>query len=360
MGERYRLLFAGDLHKRMKDITTIRGYSKVCVDIQIELMRLIKELNVTHFISLGDWFDRGYGSDTCAALVHTDIDREMSALLNGNFYGLIGNHIRINMDSNPELFLIQPHKRLTMRQATIREHQIIKTPEKLILNNVAIYFQHYNKDAENAGDYKPLISKECKYHIGLFHSPYVVPTHHLHSLGIHQTNENSKIASCMESIDLAIVGDIHKPLGTFKISKSDGTSTTMIVPGSLTNTDAGLGSRHNEIKMPLIDIDENGVVSLQYITMDLMTNRLTFMIKGQEADKTKLKVLRGNNKESLYNEVEFMAVGITTEDAALSFNAFMLQQGYTSSDKDIVRTILHEPENVNKLLSIYKEAIESV
>ncbi len=72
---KYKVLLGGDLHKRMKDITTIKGYVEVCNQIQIDLMDKIKEHNITHFISLGDWFDRGYCSDVAAALTHTDIDK---------------------------------------------------------------------------------------------------------------------------------------------------------------------------------------------------------------------------------------------------------------------------------------------
>lgn len=352
----YRVMIAGDLHKRMKDITTIRGYVDACRKVQLDLMQVIKDLEVTHFISLGDWFDAGYGSDVAAALSHTDIDREMYDILKGNFYGLIGNHIRIRMDSNPELFLIQPHPVYKSRHKVTRDHQIINTPKDLILNGVQFHFMHWNKDAENAMMYKALLDKSCHYHIGLYHTEYVIPSQYLHNMGmVSIVNDSSSISAALEGIDLAIVGHIHKPLGSFVINKLDGTTTTMIVPGSLTNTDAGEVSRHGEVNIPIIDIDDCGNVSLSYYKMNLHTDELLFMKKSVSDDaREKLKSLRGNAKETLYGELE-AASFIGEASGFISLNSFMLQQGYTSGDKSLIRNVINSPDDVDKLVSIYKE-----
>lgn len=352
---KYRLLLAGDLHKRMKDKTTIRGYTAVCSKIQQDIMEIIKAKHVTHFISLGDWFDGGYGSDVAAALAHTDIDHELAKLVDGNFYGLIGNHIRLNMDSNPELFLIQPHEHLKSRHHITRSEQIIRTPKDLMLNGVQISFMHWDKSASSAWDYKPMINPEAKYHIALFHTEDIIPTQYLHDMGmVTIQNDNSKIANALDKVDLAIVGHVHKPIGTFRIDKPDGTATTMIVPGSLTNTDAGMGSRHNSIEMPMIDIDEDGTVTISMVFIDLRTNELTFLKKQLDEDaRNKLKSLRGNNKETLYEDLEAASFIGDSGNAFISLNAFMQQQGYTENDRSLIRLVLNEPENVNKMLETY-------
>lgn len=351
----YKVMIAGDLHKRMKDITTIRGYTNVCRKIQLDLMQAIKELGITHFISLGDWFDSGYGSDVAAALSHTDIDREMASLLNGNFYGLIGNHIRIRMDSNPELFLIQPHPIYKSRHKVTRDYQILKTPRDLVLNGVQFSFLHWMKEAENAYAYKAMIDKSCHFHIGLYHSEYVIPSAYLHGMGMMSTvNDSSAISSALENIDIAIVGHIHKPIGTFVINKRDGSKTTMIVPGSLTNTDAGEVSRHSEIDIPIIDIDDDGTPALSYYKLNLRTDELVFMKKNLSDDaREKLKSLRGNAKETLYEELE--AASFIGESGFISLNSFMREQGYTPGDKNLIRNVINSPDDVNRLVSIYKE-----
>lgn len=349
-------MFAGDLHKRMKDITTIRGYVSTNIQVQLDLMKLIKELGITHFISLGDWFDSGYGSDVAAALSHTDIDREMAKLLNGNFYGVIGNHIRIRMDSNPELFLIQPHDVFKSRHKVERKEQIIRTPRDLILNGVQIHLVHWNRNVESATGYRVVRNENCHYHIGVYHSELVIPSQYLHNMGMTSVvNDTSSLSDALEGIDLAIVGHVHKPLGTFTINKTDGSTTTMMVPGSLTNTDAGEGSRHGTINIPIVDIYEDGRVQISYYEFDLHIENLTFMKKVvSDDDREKLKSLRGNSKETLYDElVETSFIGESSN--FISLNTFMLKQGYTAGDKNLIRTVIHSPEDVNALVKIYKE-----
>ncbi len=358
----HKILFAGDLHKRMKDIATISGYADVCIETELDLMRKVKELGCTEFVSLGDWFDKGYGSDTSAALAHTDIDREFAKIVKGNFFGLIGNHIRINLDTNPELFLIQPHPYYKSRHRVIRKTQVIRTPEYLMFGNVQISFMHYNKDATNAMAYTPTRKSNTKFHIALYHTPYVVPTYQLHNIGMVQhVNENSAISIALTGVDYAIVGDIHKPIGSFKISKSDGDTTVMVVPGSLTNTDAGLGSRHSSIEMPYIEInDETDEVDISYVHFDLRINELTFMDKTlKKEDRDKLKAIRGNNQATLYEGIENVSITDPGTLDYLSLNAFIAKQGYTENDKKILKSVMKEPENIDKLLSLYSEDVTS-
>lgn len=352
----YKCMFAGDLHKRMKDITTIRGYVDVNLKVQNKLIKLIGELGITHFFEIGDWFDGGYGSDVSAALAHTDIDRELADAVNGNFYGVIGNHIRKNMDSNPELHLIQPHHYYTSRHSIARKEQVIKTPDTLMLNGVKIYLQHHNKFAESAADYKPIIDPSSKYNIALFHTEYIVPTVQLNKMGMsHVINENSKIAYALEGVDLAIVGHLHKPLGQFPIRKSDGSVTTMIVPGSLTNTDSGMISRHNAIDIPIVTISEEGSVTIEFYHFDLLTNELAFQTKEfSSSQKRNLQSLRGNNKTTLYEELEQQTWIGEKMEAFTSLNAFIKAQGYTETDKRMIKSILDAPEDVASLIRMYK------
>lgn len=168
-------------------------------------------------------------------------------------------------------------------------------------------------------------------------------------------NDNSKIGKALEDIELAIVGHVHKPIGRFTINKVDGTSTTMIVPGSLTNTDAGEVSRHDSIDVPIIDIEEDGRVTVWFHTLPLRTNELVFLKKEVSDDaRQKLRSLRGNSKEKLYDEMESVTfVGEST--GFLSLNAFMKQQGYTVGDKAMIRSVINDPDNINVLLNLYKE-----
>ena len=180
----YKVMIAGDLHKRMQDKSTIRGYCKACRQVQEDIMKYIKDNGVTHFISLGDWYDRGYGSDVAAALVDTELDMKMAELLHGNFYGLVGNHIRIDMDSSPETFLMQPHDVYKSRRQTNRTEQIIKTPDRFVLNGVEFILMHWNPLAQTAMDYKTEVDPDCHFHVALYHTEQVIPSHLLTSLNL--------------------------------------------------------------------------------------------------------------------------------------------------------------------------------
>lgn len=350
----YKIMIAGDLHKRMKDITTIHGYTEVCRRVQLDIMQFIKDNGITHFISLGDWFDRGYGSDVSAALVHTDIDREMYNLLKGNFYGLIGNHIRIKMDSNPELFLIQPHPLYKSSHPVSRTYQIIRTPNDLVIGDTQISFLHYNWHAESAIDYRPMLDKNCSHHIALYHTEMIIPSSVLNNAGMSTTvTDSSKISNALEGIDLAIVGHIHKPIGTFSIDRLDGGETTMIVPGSLTNTDAGEVSRHDSIDIPIIELDdEKPGYSLSFVPFDLHTSQLTFMKKvADEMMREKLSSIYGNAHESLYSDIE--VAGFVGNTEFMTLNSFMQKNGYTTEDKKLVKTVLNSPYDISSMVTIY-------
>jgi hypothetical protein len=357
MTENYwtNLLFAGDLHKRHKDISTIEGYVKCTHAVQAQLERVIQDRHVDYFISLGDWYDKGYAADISAALSDCDADIQMSKVLNGNFYGLIGNHIRLSMDSNPELHLIQPHAYLRSRQPVTRKDQIIHTPGMLRINDVQISFQHYDMGLSSVADYKPKRESWAKYHIALFHTPLVVPGYKLIDTQYgYNISSNNDIAYTLENVDLAICGDIHKPLGQFDINKPNGTKTVMIVPGSLTNTDAGDANRHASISMPFIQIGLNSEVKIQYIPFDLLTNTVTFKKKNIEQAQDKMKTLRGKSLENLYNPEDVVAALSHREDTLLSLNAFMESKGYTQTDKQLILSVMQNPEDILNLVKIWQ------
>lgn len=350
----YKLLGGGDLHKRMKDKTTIRGYSNNTLLVEKDIMDILKNENYTDFYSFGDWFDNGYGSDVAAALSHTDIDVQLHNLMGGRFFHCIGNHLRIRLDSNPELFLIQPHPYYVSRHPAQRNYQIMRTPDIVMYGNVQVSLMHYKKDAESALQYKPVRLPETKFHIVIFHTETIIPAAKLAGLNMHNVSESSAIFSALEGVDIAIVGHIHKPLGTFVINKSDGTSTTMIVPGSLTNTEASGSSIHDSVDLPSITIDGDSV-ELGYRTIDLHLNKLQFLKKELDDEQAgKLKTLRGNMKSTLYEDMESITFG-EAGNACQSLNQFMMNQGYSDLDKRMIKSVISEPENIDALIKMYTE-----
>lgn len=349
---KYKWAFAGDLHKRHKDITTIKGYV-ACVDaVQDSLIEMIIQENITHFASLGDWYDKGYVDDISSALADTSAEEYMYKILNGNFYGTIGNHIRLGLDSNPELMLIQPHAIIKSRKKVKRDYQIIKTPSHIIHGRVQISFVHHIMHASTVDEYSIPRMPGIKYHIAIVHSPLFIPNYKL-SLTQHPSTHSldSQISRVLSGVDLCIAGDIHMPLGMFDISPT----TKMIVPGSLTNTNAGVRGRHGSIKIPIITIDdETDEVTLSYKEFDLHLNMLTFNEKAQENVADKLKTIRGNNIKSLYGDTPLERI-MSTGIASFGFGSFIKDQGYTESDKELIRKTLKDPEDVLSLIKTHYE-----
>jgi hypothetical protein len=338
------------LHKRPKDISTIKGYVKCCDKVQDSLIDTIREENFTHFISLGDWYDKGYVDDVSSALADTSREEYINKILGGNFFGVIGNHIRLRLDSNPELMLIQPHHTIKSRKQVKRDEAIIKTPNHILLGNVQISLVHHMLHSESIEEYSIHRLPGVKYHVACLHDPRFVPNSKL-ALTQHPPTQtlDSQIARVLSNVDLAICGDIHMPLGMFDVSPT----TKMIVPGSLTNTNAGLKGRHSSINMPILVVDdETDVVEFRFLPFDLHLNMLTFDEKGEQKVADKLKTIRGNNLEKLYGDKPIEGI-MSSGISSLSFGAFLKEQQYTENDKNLIRATMKDPSNILELIKIH-------
>ena len=135
----------------------------------------------------------------------------------------------------------------------------------------------------------------------------------------------------------------------------------MIVPGSLTNTDAGDISRHDTFKAPIIEIGDNSEVSLSYHEFDLYTETLTFIKKNREVkEEERLKTTRGNVVHNLYEDnVEITSLLGNSSELFMSLNSFMESQGYTNLDKTLIQTIMRDPANIKSLVKIWEEEKEA-
>ena len=346
----YKIAFAGDLHKRPKDISTIKGYVKCCDSVQESLIKMIQDEGITHFVSLGDWYDKGYVDDVSSALADTSKEEYMNRVLNGNFYGVVGNHIRLRLDSNPELMLIQPHPTIKSRKPVKRAEPIIKTPSHFRIGNIQISLVHHLPNSESVEDYSIHRLPGVKYHVACVHDPKFIPNHRLSQTQMpSNTSLDSQISRTLSNVDLCICGDIHMPLGMFDVSPT----TKMVVPGSLTNTNAGIRSRHGSINIPILTVDdETDTIQFNFYVFDLQINTVTFNEKVEENVTKKLKTLRGNNLASLYDDKPLEGI-ISTGISSMSFGAFLREQNYTENDKKLIRSTLNKPEDLIELIKIH-------
>lgn len=352
-----RIMYAGDLHKKAKDPDNIINYVNCCVAVQRKLMQEIENRHITKFISIGDWYDRGYVNDMAAGFSSTDMDTEMSARLKGEFYGLIGNHIRLRMDSNPELFLIQPHPTLVMRHPVYRTNQIIRTPEVLRCGDVQISFMHFNYNRKTLGGYVPQRQEWAKYHIALFHTPWIIPNQQLSKAGLQaNTYTTSAIGECLKGVDLSICGDIHKPIGKFVVEHEYG-STVEIVPGSLTNNTASKNDRHYDIHIPITTIYDDGTVELEFLEFDLLTNMVTFKHEDEIKKDSKLDGIRAKRKRDVIENGSYAGTFDFDAPDAFSLRNLMVRRGYSDVDNRLIDAIFNNPLDVAGLVKIYTEEI---
>ena len=350
-----RVLVGCDLHKRTKDITTIRGYVEANQRVQRDIYNFIKENNVDIFISAGDWYDGGYGADIGAALVHTASDIELHKLLKSQFYGVIGNHIRVRMDSNPELFLIQPHDTFVSRWKCDRDYQIIRTPRYIYVDGVQFSLCHYNFMATCAADYKPIRLPEAKYHVGIFHTEKVIPYTLLRGLNQYMVSNNNDIMEALSNVDYAVVGHIHKPLGKTIVEHENGWKTVVNVPGSLANTEYSEVSYHEYVLLPMFEIS-NGDVSVTDVEFSLHTECCEFSKKGSvSSDEIKLKSLRSNSKEFLYADMVGQTV-LEEDQMYMSLNLFLEKNNYTKADKELLKLVIRDPNTTEPILQSYRNA----
>jgi hypothetical protein len=353
----WKIAVAGDLHKRVKDISTIKGYVNCCDYTLESLIKMIKEEQLNAFISLGDWYDKGYVDDVAAAIADVSREHYIHELLNGNFYGVIGNHIRLRLDSNPELMLMQPHPTLKSRKEVRREHQIIKTPNQIRVGNIQISLVHNLQQANKLEDYIIRRLPDVKYHIACVHDPRFVPLSKLALTNTYAHNTlDSEIVRTLSEVDLCICGDIHMPLGLFDISPK----TKMIVPGSLTNTNASLKTRHSSIKIPILTIDDKtDEFSLNFKDFDLNLNMLTFDEKAEEKIIDKIKTLRGNSLDKLYNEENTGSI-MSTGISSFNFREFLDEQDYTPNDRKLIKSVMKIPEDIMSLIKIHYEDLQII
>lgn len=277
---RARILFVSDLHKRDCDFTTIAGYTNAVDAVQRDILSFIKQRGITHLVSLGDWYDKGYRSIN-RSNNDRNLDEDLSRAVNGNFYICLGNHFFLERDNNPEMYLIQPSQKYRPSQPIYATSPIIRAVPSLRIGPVQISFFHFSKENKN---YIIERDPEVTYHIGVYHDDGVVPTQQRNAAGFQGTTMTSYLDNTFANINLAIVGHIHTPVGVFNI-QSRGRELPMIIPGSLAITASGNNNLHTDVKLPVVEISDEGTVSCSLFTFDLHANLLRFYKKKDKPIK---------------------------------------------------------------------------
>lgn len=274
-----RILFVSDLHKRDCDFTTIQGYTNAVDAVQRDLLLFIKKAGITHLISLGDWYDKGYRSINRHSN-DRNLDEEFSRAVNGNFYICLGNHFFLERDNNPEMYLIQPHNLYRPTNAIYAQHQIIRAPDHIQIGGVRISLFHYSKKNKS---YHVDLDPSVTYHIGVYHDEVVVPSYVQKDAGLIGGKPSTNLDFLLNNVNLAIVGHLHKPIGAVKI-QAGARTVPMIIPGSLANT-ANSSTFHETVNLPVIEIGDDDNVSCMLYTFSLHTDLLRLYKRKESPTK---------------------------------------------------------------------------
>ena len=283
-----RVLLEMDRHKRWQDPDNIQGYCLAQSLFEDDLHRAIAELNLTHVIHMGDLYDRGY-NQAGAQYADTLDDFLLCTALKGRYYGLIGNHLYLERDSNPEFYLIQPNPYPELQPLLKRKfrEKVIRVVDDLVIGNVQFSFFHYNKTDK---DYWRERKHGIKYHIGLYHDECVIPTSARNACGMQGTVSSSYLNRIYSNIDIGFAAHIHVTLGKQIIQLETGRQVPLYLQGACTINTTKPSEWHNTVKLPVITIYKSGKCQIDFVTFKLYTEVMDIYretTKIEERDRSK-------------------------------------------------------------------------
>ena len=268
-----RILFISDLHKRYKDSTSIKGQVEASQLVQEDLIAFNKANGITHNVIMGDWYDRGFHG-LGQAYGAIEMDRRLSASVNGNVYLCVGNHFYLERDENPEMYIIQPNDMFKPQfNIPVPEEPLFKVVPSLQFGTVQISFFHFNKLSKN---YIAQRNPDCTFHIGVYHDDAVVPGWVREMDGYSGTVSTTYLNGIYENVDLALHGHIHTKIGMANIELNNGKKVPMCIPGALSITQNSEKYKHTEVQLPLIEIDDDYTVKFKLATFSTHMDKLRF------------------------------------------------------------------------------------
>lgn len=342
-----RILVISDMHKRYSDSTSIKGQLEVQRKIQQDIIDFNKSNGVTHNIVLGDWYDRGFHG-LGQAYGAIEMDRRISASVNGNVYLCVGNHFYLERDENPEMYIIQPNEWIKPSiDIPVPDTPIFRVVPNLDFGPVQIDFFHYNKLNKR---YIANRREDCSFHIGVYHDDTVVPGWVREMEGFTGSASQAYFNDIYANIDLALHGHIHSKVGMTSIQLADGRKIPMCIPGSLSITQNKESLKHNSVQLPVLDINDDYTVSVKLATFSTHIDELRFY---KAKKKTKVNDLLEGNFGT--------AQTLTTQKHSAelrSLSTFMTKHGYQNYHMNLINAAKSESLDISTAVRIIVEADE--
>lgn len=338
-----RILVLTDFHKRDRDSASIHGQIEAASLVQKDIMSIIDKYEIDTIIILGDWYHKGFHNLvrfwTCI-----QEDKKLSNKVNGEVYLLVGNHAFLESDANPERFLIQPNDYLKFSTpvSVMPDKPIFKVVKQLQYGGVQIDFFHYTKVNKQ---YTAELNENTTYHIGLYHDDVVLPGFVRQAEGYLSGNVSQQyLNEVYKNINLAICGHIHSSVGIVKQEMADGRTVPLMIPGALCITANTPSQRHEFVKLPILEINDDSTVTVKQVTQSLHTECMTFSDKKSTAEINPLMAAE--------SEVIFKPSSMT------NVHEFLKDKGYSEVGLRLINEATKTKLSVNDVASIITEEVD--
>lgn len=278
-----KLLFITDMHKRWRDTDSVHGIIAAQEHIQQDIIDYVKADGITHVIIGGDWYDRGFHG-LAQALGAIEMDRRLSAAVNGNVFLCIGNHFYLERDDNPEMYIIQPNPAIKpVTTIPYPDVPVFNCAGELIIGQVQISFFHYDKVNK---DYRSPRQPDIKFRIGVYHDSVVVPTSICEQNMMYgQGSGNAVLTRIFGDVDLGLMGHIHTPHGLVQLGQR---GVPCYFPGSFSVTHNSPRDKHMYVDTPVLTINDDSTVSVSTQRFSTHMEMLKFYETHKKEEITKL------------------------------------------------------------------------
>ena len=338
-----RILVLPDFHKRDRDSASIHGQIEASKLVQLDLLNLIDKYEITKVFCLGDWYHKGF-HNMVRFWECIQEDKLLSEKVDGEVYLLVGNHAYLESDANPERFIIQPNDflKFSTQVTTMPEKPIFKVVNQLQIGGVQIDFFHYTKVNKN---YIKELNPETTYHIGLYHDEvtlagWIKQTEGYNSGQVTQHHLNA----IYKNIDLGIHGHIHSSIGIVKQELTDGRTVPLVIPGAMCITANTPSQRHEFVKLPILEINDDSTVSMKQVKQSLHTECMMFSDKKSMAE---INPLMAAETEVIFNPTSMSNV-----------HEYLKDKGYSQVGLRLINEACKTRLSLNDVASIIVEEVE--
>lgn len=346
-----RALITTDKHVIDKDFKTVQGYRKALRQNIEDQIEYCEQNEVTHVFDTGDIGDRGFKVLSQAYSWEVLFRRWRETV---DYYVTIGNHLFLEMDSNPELYWIQPSPFVQPKDADYvpPEEPLLKTVDSLVIGTVMFSFHHFNKTDKDYIRYRP---PGITHHHAIYHDDIILPSNIQRDFYQTTNVDTNYLNSIYENVDSATVGHIHKPYGLVKMH-INGREVPVDVPGSCGITNRGEAEVHSYVDLPQYDVYDDGTIEKTYVRFSTHLEMMTFF-KPKDRSVPKEILEYANEIQSSFQGVDkAREVLIKSTSKKLSVEAYLTQLGYTQNGIDLfTRSTFTKLSTVDVLNILYNK-----